>query len=433
MKYNLNSEQLRLICVNLSDEIKKGDKLLNNKDITIFNSSIIEINNSDKLLIASRGWFGNVRSWDGINFVILSIFTKDLKKIKLNIIDIDPNILKNKNIKFKELKKIVPHGEKVLVGPEDPRLFYYNNDIYILVNELYKSDKYEDKIRNMFVSKVDLDTLSYNRTKNNLCESLSGKFEKNWGSFIHNKKLHMLYDINPLKVFEVNDDFKCKMICNINDKILKKFSDSYPDLHFHIRNSTNLIDLGNKYLGLGHGVLDYKNNTNINKYLIPTLDKSKYSKEDKSYFKNFFKLYTGFFFILDMNKKDISEISPFFQFPNYESKQELIFFPTSIYLDKKNYVNISYNVGDNRSYFVKLHLDIINISLYNKNNIDFQVNHNINPNYYIELIRNIRKMKGFSTLRKDYYKFKDTDKTLGSKKSKKKSKKRSKKSKKILK
>ena len=434
MKYNFNNEQLKLVCINLSDEIKKNDELLNKKDITIFNSSIIEIKNSDNLLIASRGWFGDVRSWDGINFVILSIFSNKLKKIRQNIIDLDKNIL-NKNNKFKNFKNIiVPHGEKILAGPEDPRLFYYNNDIYILVNELYKSDKYEDKIRNMFVSKIDLNTLTYDMNKNNLCESLSGKFEKNWGSFVYNKKLHMLYDINPLKIFEVNEDFKCKQICNINDKILNKFNDSYPGLHFHIRNSTNLIDLGkNKYLGLGHGVLDYKNNTNINKYLIPTFDKSKYSKEDKTYFKNFFKLYTGFFFILDMTKKDISELSPFFQFPNYESKQELIFFPTSIYLDKNNYVNISYNVGDNRSYFVKLHLDIIKISLYNKNNIDFQVNHNINPNYYIELIRNIRKMLGFSTLRKDYYKFKDTDKTLGSKKYKSKkykSKKRLKKSKK---
>ena len=63
-----------------------------------------------------------------------------------------------------------------------------------------------------------------------------------------------------------------------------------------------------------------------------------------------------------MNKKRINEISPFFQLPNYESKQELIFFPTSIYLDDNKYVNISYNVGDNRSYFVRLHLDIIKIS-----------------------------------------------------------------------
>ena len=43
MKYNLNEDQLKLICINLSDEIKRGDKLLNNKDVTIFNSSVIEL------------------------------------------------------------------------------------------------------------------------------------------------------------------------------------------------------------------------------------------------------------------------------------------------------------------------------------------------------------------------------------------------------
>ena len=241
----------------------------------------------------------------------------------------------------------------------------------------------------------------------------------------------MLYDINPLKIFEVDDNFKCKMICNVKDEILKKFNESYPDLHFHIRNSTNLINLGsNKFLGMGHGVLDYKNNTEINKFLIPSFDKSKYSGLDKEYFKKYFKLYTGFFYTLDMSKKEITEITPFFQLPNYESKQELIFFPTSIYLDDNKYVNISYNVGDNRSYFVRLHLDIIKISLYNKNSIDFQVNHNINPNYYVELIRNIRKIMGMKTLRKDYYKFKDVNKTLsstmGSKKKIKKTKKKKK-------
>ena len=48
MKYNLNKEQLKLTCINLSDEIKKDDKLLNNKDVTIFNSSILELKNSIK-------------------------------------------------------------------------------------------------------------------------------------------------------------------------------------------------------------------------------------------------------------------------------------------------------------------------------------------------------------------------------------------------
>ncbi|MGY9052320.1 MAG: hypothetical protein ACKVH9_01895, partial [Rhodobacterales bacterium] len=95
-KYNLTQEQLKLSCINLSEEIKRDDKLLTNKDITIFNSSILPLNNSDNLLIASRGWYGNVRSWDGINFVILSLFSKNMKKLKQNILDIDPNLIKNK-------------------------------------------------------------------------------------------------------------------------------------------------------------------------------------------------------------------------------------------------------------------------------------------------------------------------------------------------
>ena len=415
---SLTKDKLRLTCINLSEEISKGDTFLCNKDVTIFNSSIIEIEGSDRLLIASRGWYGNVRSWHGINFVVLSLFTKNLKKIRQNILDIDPKAILNKKMKFKDLEgKIIPHGETLSVGPEDPRLFYHKGEIYILVNEL--NDK---KQRHMFVSKIDVNNLTYGE-KNEICKSLSTDFEKNWGPFIHKDKLHMIYDINPLKIFEFDDDFKCKLVCNINDKILKKFNESYPDLHFHIRNSTNLIDIGkNQYLGMGHGVLDYKGSTEINKYLIPSFDKSKYSKEDKDYFKRFFKLYTGFFYKLDMNSKEIIEISPFFQLPNYESKQELIFFPTSIYLDKEKFVNISYNVGDNRSYYLRLHLNVVNISLYKKENIDFQVNHNINQNYYLELVRSIRKILGYPIERKEYYRFGDVNRIYASKK--KKSKKR---------
>ena len=36
MSNRFSPEKLRLICINLSDEIKKGDRFLNNKDVTIF-------------------------------------------------------------------------------------------------------------------------------------------------------------------------------------------------------------------------------------------------------------------------------------------------------------------------------------------------------------------------------------------------------------
>ena len=439
MIYNFKEDQLNLTCINLSDEIKRGEPLLNYDEITILNSSILNIKGSSNLLIASRGWYGNIRSWDGINFVILSVFNNKLKKIKQKILDIDEtilnkNLLQRKLLKFKKFEegKFVIHEDRSgrLGGPEDPRLFYYNDDIYIMVNQLNSNNKYSKPPRHMFISKIDLDKLHYDTNKTNLCEALSTSFEKNWGSFMYKKKLHMLYSINPLKIYEVDKKFKCKMLCDYHDKIFKKIEESYPELDFHLRNSTNLIELKkNEYLGMGHGVLDFKGNTDINKYLIPSLNDSKYSKIDKRYFKLFFKLYTGFFFILNLKKKEVTHISPFFQLPNYESKQELIFFPTSIFLDDDDFVNISYNVGDNRSYYVKLHLNLIKLSLYDKNNIDFQVNYNINPNYYLELIRNIRKLLGYSIARSDYYKFKDVHITIGSKHKLKKTKNKSKKKK----
>ena len=403
-QYEFDEDKLKLVCINFSDEIVGDNEFLMNEEVTIFNSSVLQLKNSDDLLIASRGWYGNIRSWDGVNFVIMSLFTKDFKKKKQKILGIDTKALKDKKIKFKDFKanqrEIIPHGDKLLKGPEDPRLFYLRDDIYILINNLTEESK-----RHMFIGKVDLKTLEYSEPIE-LCESLSTRFEKNWGPFIYEDKLHMIYDINPLKIFELEDDFKCELKFDIANEILNQFTESFPDLHFHIRNSTNLIHLeDDEYLGLGHGVLDYKGNTDINKYLIPLFGKSKYSDSDKDYFQRFFKLYTGFFYKLDMNKQEITYMSPFFQLPNHESKQELIFFPTSISIDSDNYVNISYNVGDNRSYFLKLHLDIINVSLYNKENIEFLVNLNINLNYYIELVRNIRKLLGFSTKKKEYYKF----------------------------
>ena len=192
---SLTKDKLRLTCINLSEEISKGDTFLCNKDVTIFNSSIIEIEGSDRLLIASRGWYGNIRTWSGINFVVLSLFTRNLKKIRQNILDIDPKAIVNKKMKFKDLEgKIIPHGETLSVGPEDPRLFYHNGEIYILVNELN-----EKKQRHMFVSKIDINNLTYG-DKIEICKSLSTDFEKNWGPFIHKDKLHMIYNINPLKI-----------------------------------------------------------------------------------------------------------------------------------------------------------------------------------------------------------------------------------------
>ena len=131
--YKFKNKELILTSVSISQEIRRDNSLLTNKDITIFNSSLIPIKGSTNFLIASRGWYGNVRSWDGINFVVLTVFNKNYKKIKQNIIDVDLTLLEEHNLKFKEFKnRIVVHQKQASDGPEDPRLFYYKDDIFIL-------------------------------------------------------------------------------------------------------------------------------------------------------------------------------------------------------------------------------------------------------------------------------------------------------------
>ena len=159
--YKFKNKELVLSSVSLSQEIRKDNPLLKNKDITIFNSSLIQVKNTTNYLIASRGWYGNVRSWDGVNFIVLSLFNKNYKKIKQNIIDVDLNLLENHDLKFKEFKnRIVVHQKQALEGPEDPRLFYYKNDVFILVNEIDGHDK-DPRKRLMYLAVIDVDTLDY--------------------------------------------------------------------------------------------------------------------------------------------------------------------------------------------------------------------------------------------------------------------------------
>jgi hypothetical protein len=82
--HKFKNKELILSSVSISQEIRNGNSLLKNKDITIFNSSLIPINGTTQFLVASRGWYGNVRSWDGINFVVLTVFNKNYKKINQN-------------------------------------------------------------------------------------------------------------------------------------------------------------------------------------------------------------------------------------------------------------------------------------------------------------------------------------------------------------
>ena len=77
--YKFKNDDLKLSSISLSQEIRNGNSLLKNKDITVFNSSLIHVKGTSNFLIASRGWYGNVRSWDGVNFVVITLLNKNYK------------------------------------------------------------------------------------------------------------------------------------------------------------------------------------------------------------------------------------------------------------------------------------------------------------------------------------------------------------------
>ena len=60
-----------------------------------------------------------LRSWDGINFVVLTVFNRNYKKVKQNIIDVDLIFLEEHTLKFKEFKnRIVNRQKQASDGPE---------------------------------------------------------------------------------------------------------------------------------------------------------------------------------------------------------------------------------------------------------------------------------------------------------------------------
>ena len=108
-----------------------------------------------------------------------------------------PDLLPEKNRLlfhyYDKNKKIESNLGFDIISEKQEIIFYYKNDIFILVNELD-----DNRRRLMYLAVIDVDTLNYKTPKRLVCEYQSTNFEKNWGPFTYKNKLHMLYDINPL-------------------------------------------------------------------------------------------------------------------------------------------------------------------------------------------------------------------------------------------
>lgn len=81
------------------------------------------------------------------------------------------------------------------IGFEDPRVFSYKNNNYILVNALGNN-----KIRNMYLFNLELKKIIKLQVINNNHINLID--QKNWSPYIFNDKLYFIYSFFPLVVLE---------------------------------------------------------------------------------------------------------------------------------------------------------------------------------------------------------------------------------------
>jgi len=290
-------------------------------------------------------------------------------------------------------------------GPEDPRIFTFNNDKYLLYNNFYQDNQTGKKIRHMYIRKINNSSTepSY-RPENNdieICVSpdISKDFEKNWGPFQIEDDLYFLYSIVPLKIIKYNNN-TCSNEYNHNNSKFQFLEKLYSKLNLHIRNSSPLCkfiteDNKNYYLGVGHSVLDFNGNEtekkSILKYFMRNLDYNQFSVEDTKYFtENYGKIYYTFFYILEyenleiegnVNKNfNIISITPMFQFE--DEYDHTIEFACDLSIVDNDIVYIGYGINDDKAYLQKMYLkDILNlmIKLEDINHKNYDINSNFLP------------------------------------------------------
>jgi hypothetical protein len=121
------------------------------------------------------------------------------------------------------------------------------------------------------------------------------------------------------------------------------------------------------YLGVGHSVLDFKeNNKSLLKYFMRKQNNHPFTQEDLKYFtESYYKIYYTFFYVLECINEieyNIKSITPMFQFEN--NYDHTIEFACDITIVDNDIVYIGYGVDDNRALLEKMYLkDILSLMI----------------------------------------------------------------------
>jgi hypothetical protein len=252
---------------------------------------------------------------------------------------------------------------------EDPRIFRFNNDIYLYVQGLKKdSVKFNNGIVNC---KTDvcvtpsLYKLTFADSKIvleekqiNLCNEISRKIEKNWVPYEFNKELFFIYDLNDETVFKYSEN-KCDIYSHSKrtKTLLKKFSEKINKPSFKFSGGTPLVKIDElpeygPFLGVGH----IKINIGEFKQIIPS-----FADIESKFLLHHTLVYFMFFYTYDHTTTSVKKISKLFVCHDSTNGIEpyLLQFPCGIEKENENII-VSYGEGDDRCKLVKMKIaDII--------------------------------------------------------------------------
>ena len=244
---------------------------------------------------------------------------------------------------------------------EDPRLFLYNNEIYMIFNVK------EGEGRQVCISKYD----EFKPVKLFLKDEKMNKIEKNWSPFVKENKLYFVYSYHPLIIitYDFNQEGRCDIVYKKEDVQLPL----EPFWKVSMRGSTNLIQLCDEYyIGFVHSTI-FTNRLNIGGYKYP--------------------YYFPFLILLDTQKWKIVYLSnPLLDANVYnENDWHCVNYPTSInYIQGDEYI-VTFNINQNNALKYKL-------NFFEPDKQEDEIDWN-------EIIRNesIKTIKSFTKFKNDTY------------------------------
>ena len=279
-----------------------------------FNPSGVYVGENE-FIVTTRGWYGNIRSWEGKNIVYVA-------RIKINENDIGK--------KYGNVIKILPDPDV-----EDARLFKWNNELWIICNGLN-----DDNERHMFLTKLtERDEVFGNENLIELCPVNSQNFEKNWSPLILKNEIYFVYSITPFIMLKYEKNGRnCLKKKFATNKFLYDLMAHYSN-NIHIRGGTPFIQINeNEWISVAHSVI-----INLRKTMrglnILTSKHFKESLDDREWLASYDRLYLMFFYTIKYDKGNffIDKMSYMFQPPFLRHDVEYITFPSGLTEDNDNY------------------------------------------------------------------------------------------------